>query len=114
MFIDARIPIRFGPVGTRLPGEAVLTDGAAVPPPQAGFATPSQHDSSQHPAGCPCCLPRSEAATALSRLFRERALSTGPAFNGVLAAVSPAGEQAVRAALEADPAVAGRYRLSLA
>lgn len=108
LFLDARIPLRFGPLHDRMPNEAVLTDGNAAAPPQARFGP----DPAGHPKDCLCCISRSAAATALAVLFRERVLSSGPPFGGVLAVVSPAGEGAVRQALLADPLVAGRYRLS--
>ncbi len=107
-FIDARLPVRFGVLSERQPGEAVLSDGpdAAAPFARLGAAT------SGHPAECSCCLPRSGAALALAALFRERAVGRGTAFDGVLAVVGPEAEQAVRAALTDDPIVSGRYRLS--
>jgi hypothetical protein len=103
--IDARLPVRFAPLHTRRPDEAVLTDGAAAPAPSARFMPAG----GAHGAGCACCVPRSGAATALATLFRERAVG-GPAFAGVLAVVGAAGEAAVRAALAADPLVSARFR----
>lgn len=106
MFIDARIPVRFGPLDSRQPGEAVLTDGRSVSGAHACF----NPGPPGHMTDCACCTPRSEAAAALARLFRERALGTGPAFQSVLAVVGSAGAAAVQAALVNDPLVAGRYR----
>ena len=113
MRIDARLPLRFGPLESWSPGEAVLFDedrfdgdrGGAEP---AAWFTP---DAPEHVAGCVCCGARSGAARALSELFRRRAVAAGPAFRGVLAVVGPEGEAAVRAALVEDGVIAARYRL---
>lgn len=109
IFVDARLPIRFGALSTRRPDEAVLTDGpGGVAPPMAVF-TP---DAAPHPAGCACCVGQSGAAQALAALFRERAVSSGPLWRGILAVVSDDGETAVRAALGSDSFASGRYRLA--
>jgi hypothetical protein len=102
MFIDARLPVRFGPLDSRAADEAVLSDEDLA---AAGGSVPA------HAPGCVCCTPRSGAAAALAALFRARAVGHGPAFKGVLAVVGPAGEAAVRAAVSEDPVVSGRYRL---
>ena len=108
MRIDARLPVRFGPLASRQPDEAVLTDAATLPagPAQRFDAVP------QHAADCACCMPRSAAALAMAALFRARVVGQGAAFRGVLAVVGPDGARAVRAALEADPLVSGRFRSS--
>lgn len=98
MWIDARIPLRFGPLGTRTPEEAVLTFDPSAP-------------TAPHTPGCPCCLPRNPAATALGALFHARATGRHPPFRAVLAPVPGTDEQAVRQALETDPVAAARYRL---
>ena len=110
MFIDARVPLRFGAPQDRKPGEAVLTDGLDPgQPPSARFdgTTPDTH-----PLDCACCSPRTAAALSLATLFRDRALTPGPAFKSVLAVVSPAGETAIRDALTTDPLASARYRLA--
>ena len=107
--IDARIPVRFGPLDTRRPNEAVLTDGDAVAEPHARI----ERERAWH-SGCACCVPRTQASAALGALFRRRALATGPAFQSVLAVLTPPGEAAVRVALETDPVALARYRLELA
>jgi hypothetical protein len=99
MFIDARLPLRFGLIEDRSPDEAVLTDALIG-------TTPG------HMIGCLCCAPRNGAALALAVLFRERATGQRPLFRGVLAAVGPAGEAAIRAALRDDPVASGRFRLA--
>lgn len=108
MRIDARLPVRFGPLSSRESGEAVLTDGAAAAAPSARFAA----GMGAHGAGCACCVPRSAAAVALAELFRERAVGRGAAFRGVLAVVGAEGEAAVRKALAVDGLTAGRFRLA--
>ncbi len=65
-----------------------------------------------HPAGCACCLPRSEAAAALGRLFLARARGDVAFFRRVVAVtMTPQGEAAVRAAVAEDPLISGRFRL---
>ncbi len=110
MFIDARIPLRFAPLASRTPHEAVLTD--TQPPPQPPSATFEPVPSTTHPIDCACCLPRTAAALALAALFRDRATTPGPAFKSVLAAVTPTSEAAIRAALATDPLASARYRLA--
>ena len=105
MRIDARLPVRFGPLSSRLVNEAVLSDGVEADGPSARFSV-----GDGHAAGCLCCLPRSGAAVALAALFRERAV--GPAFSGVLAVVGAEGEVAVRAALAGDAVASARFRLT--
>ncbi|MGI4950731.1 MAG: hypothetical protein ACRYGM_02910 [Janthinobacterium lividum] len=118
VWLDARLPVRFGPLDSRTPTDAVLTDrsvdgsidDAAVAAPSARF----QPAAPTHPAGCACCLPRSTAALALATLFRDRALSPATPFAAVLAVVTPQGEAAIRAALQDDPLASARYRLAQA
>ena len=107
MWLDARIPVRFGALDTRAADEAVVTDGAGAGAPSARFAVAG----AGHAAGCACCGGRSEAALAMAALFRERAVGTGPPFRGVLAAVGPAGEAALRDAL-AETLLSGRFRVA--
>lgn len=110
MFIDARLPLRFGKPQDRTPGEAVLTDGPNPGhPPSARFdgTTPAAH-----PTDCTCCNPRTAAALSLASLFHDRARTPGPAFKSVLAVVTPEGETAIREALTTDPVVSARYRLA--
>jgi hypothetical protein len=106
-FIDARLPIRFGAMCERRPGEAVLSDAADAPAPFARLTGAG----GGHPVDCACCIQRSGAALALAALFRERAVGAGPAFGSVLAVVGPDAEGAIRAALADDPLVSARFRL---
>lgn len=108
IWLDARLPIRFGALDSRQGDEAVVTDGPRAAAPAAFFAT----TEAGHIPGCACCVPRSGAAAALGTLFRERATTAGPPFRGVLAVVGAAGEAAIRAALDGDPVVSARYRLA--
>ena len=109
MRIDARLPVRFGPLQARMADEAVLMDNdTPAANPVGRFTT----GPGGHAPGCRCCTLRSSASLALATLFRERATGGGVAFRGVLAVVGPEGEAAVRAALESDLLVAGRYRLA--
>ena len=107
--IDARLPLRFGPLQTRTTDDAVLLDDDTAASAPLGRFTTGQ---GAHPPGCACCSPRSAAAQALATLFHERATSQGPAFRAVLAVVGPHGEAAIRAALAVDPLVSARYRLT--
>ena len=106
--VDARVPVRFGSVADAAEGDAVLIEGDAPAPgcPVVRFGT------TDHPAGCACCVPRSGAAQALSALFLARAKGETPFFRRVLAVAGPNGEAAVRAALQADAMVAGCFRLA--
>lgn len=99
MWIDARIPVRFGPLDTRTPDEAVLDIGPAPP-------------TVPHAPGCPCCQPRNPAAVALGALFHARATGRHPPFRAVLAPMPGTDEHAVRQALASDPVAAARFRLA--
>lgn len=113
MRIDARLPVRFGTQADARDGDAVLLP-AGVPGPsglpvawmQAGPAR-----RPDHAAGCACCTPRNEAAQALGLLFLMRGRGSVAAFRAVLAAVGPGDAELVRAALDLDPLVSGRFRL---
>ena len=110
MRIDARLPVRFGPVTDAGPGDAVLLPAGAVAPdglPAAWLLPPA----AGHAVGCACCRPRDAAAQALGGLFLRRGRGEVGAFRSVLAALGPEDASQVRAALEADPLVSGRYRL---
>jgi hypothetical protein len=108
MFIDARVPLRFGPLASRTADEAVMLDSDLPAEAPVARFNPARGG---HAPDCACCVPRSAAAAALAALFRERAVGHGPPFRGVLAVVGPDGEAAVREALANDPVAAGRYRL---
>ena len=109
MWIDARIPVRFGNLHTRSDAEAVLTDECPTGPGAWGYIAAGR---ATHAVDCACCAPRNAAAVTLGTLFRSRATGAGAPFRGVLAAVGPEAEAAVRAALETDPVVIARFRLA--
>ena len=109
MWMDARIPVRFGPLQSRTLGDAVLTDTSAD---RTGAWAVIAQVPGGHSLDCVCCLPRSGAAVALGTLFRLRATTAEAPFRAVLAVVGPANEAAVRAALIDDPVAAARFRLA--
>ncbi len=109
IFVDARVPVVFGPVTAAGPRDALLLEGGEAAPaglPEARFALCQPG----HPAGCACCAPRSAVAAALRDLFLARARGGVPWFGRVVVVASAEGEAAVRAALADDGFVAGRYR----
>ncbi len=115
MRIDARLPLRFGTMSDARDGDAVLLpEGAAAPPGVPVAWLPGGLDAAApgHSAGCACCAPRNAAAQALGSLFLRRARGDVAAFRAVLAAVGVEDAALVRAALEGDPLVSGRYRLA--
>src|SRR5487761_2094223 len=98
LFLDARLPLRFGTLAQAGPETALLIEGDAPAPAGGGvarFALPI--GLPRHAIGCTCCAPRGPAAEALGRLFLARARG-GSWFREVLAVASPAGQAAVRAA----------------
>ncbi len=113
LFVDARVPLRFGSVQDAAAGSALLIEGDASFPlglPAAHFAPAGP--AGLHPPGCPCCAPRSPAADALGHLFLARARGELDFFRGVVAVCStPEGDASVRAALESDPLVSAWFRL---
>ena len=110
LFLDARLPVRFGTADQAGPETALLIEGDAPAPAGAAVAR-FVLASGGHPAGCACCAPRGPAAEALARLFLGRARGGG-LFRDVVALVrGPAGEAAVRAAVTEDRFAAARFRL---
>lgn len=102
-----RIPVTFGcDVG---PSDAVLIEGGSPAPPAAAVERFRLPANPLHGIGCACCAPRGPAAEALSRLFLARARDAGALFPRVVVIASESGIAAVRAALAADPATAGRF-----
>lgn len=97
---DGRIPVVVGTAEQARPGDRVLL----LAP---GVARPG------HAAGCPCCRPRDAVATALGRLFLERARDPTSAFSRVLlVAPDPHTEAAVAGAIENDVLARARYRFA--
>lgn len=112
---DMRIPVLFGAASAAdAPGEdAVLVEDGAIMPREGyavRFALPAQKFG--HSFGCTCCTLRGPAADALTRMFRERATGTAPFFKRMRVLASPAGEAAVREALEHDAVTTARYVLA--
>ncbi len=95
LMVDARIGVVFGRASERQEGDVVLSGGL---------------DDTGHPAGCACCLSRTVAADALSRLFLQRARGEVAFFRRVLVDADDVGNEAVRAALRSDPLVCARFR----
>jgi hypothetical protein len=114
MRIDARLPLRFGTLADARDGDAILLSHGAPAPPglPAAWLEEKVDTAAGHPAGCACCIPRNAAAQALSLLFLRRGRGEVAAFRTVLAAVGPADADLVRAALQSDPLVSGRFRLA--
>ena len=111
LFVDARVPVRFGLVSDADAGSALLIEGDAPAPDGVAAARFTAEAAGPHPRGCPCCAARSPAAVALAALFLARARGEVVFFRTVLA-VCPTteGETAVRAALESDPLVIAWFR----
>ncbi len=97
IFVDARIPVLFAPPETAGEHDAVLREGDG-PSPLEG-----------HAPACACCVPRSELGKALGALFLARARGEVAPFRRVIAVVTD--PVAARAAIEADPLAAGRFRV---
>ena len=115
MRIDARLPLRFGTLADAGDGDAVLLSHGAPAPPglPAAWLKGKVDTAAGHSARCACCTPRNAAALALSLLFLRRGRGEVEAFRTVLAAVGEADADLVRAALQSDPLVSGRFRLAL-
>ena len=110
LFLDARLPVRFGTPDQAGPEAALLIEGD-VPAPSGVLAARFVLAQGGHSAGCACCAPRGPAAEALRRLFLTRARG-GQLFREVVAVVrGQAGEAAVRAALSDDLLASARFRL---
>jgi hypothetical protein len=108
--LDARVPVVFATMCELGPDDALLTDGTATAPIVARFAPlPDVTAAGAHPAGCACCVARSPAADALTRLFLARARRDVAFFHRVVAVVG--NPEAVRDALRTDAMVTGRFRL---
>jgi hypothetical protein len=112
LFLDARVPVRFGSVSDATDGSALLIEGdAPAPDGEAVARFTNAAAAGLHPPGCPCCVTRSPAAVALATLFLARARGERAFFRAVVAVCStPEGREAVRTALEADPLVSAWFR----
>ncbi len=108
--VDARVPVVFGRLEQAGPEDAVLVEDDAPPVATAAVvrvvgAVPAP----DHAVGCACCRPRAPVASVLGSLFLARARGEVPFFRRVLAVV--ADEAGMRAAIDADSLVSGRFRV---
>jgi hypothetical protein len=112
LFVDARVPVRFGSVSGADAGSALLIEGDAPAPDGLAVARfTAGAPAGPHPPGCPCCVARSPAAVALAALFLARARGELAFFRAIVAVCcTPQGQEAVRTALEADPLVSAWFR----
>ena len=129
MRLDARIPVHVVPSGLPLPqadpqavllvagppGQACPLDGTrgwmAVQHLSAAVPDAAVLHPGRHPGGCACCAARDPLALVLSSLFERRARGALGLFRRVWLAAPPGLAEAVPALLDADPVVAGRYRI---
>ncbi len=109
---DGRIPVLLAGAEAAGAGDAVLLEGDGALPP--GAAERFSAAAGSHALGCVCCVPRSDAARALARLFLARARGE-VAFRRVVAVTSsPAGRAAVAAAVAGDVLASARFRMAKA
>jgi len=113
LFVDARVPVRFGSVSETDAGSALLIEGDAPAPDGVAVARFTvEAPAGPHPPGCPCCTARSPAAVALAALFLARARGEVVFFRTVVAVCpTPEGQAAVRAAVESDPLALAWFRV---
>ncbi len=113
LFVDARVPVRFGSMAEATAETALLVEGDVLVPegiPVGRFDLPAF--SQRHPAGCTCCARRDPVSEALARLFLARARGETMWFLSVVAITAGRmGQQAVRDALANDQLAAARFRL---
>jgi len=108
MFIDARVPVLFGPLEQAGPDDALLIEGDMATPEGRVVARLSVDarpihaaaDMQAHAAGCVCCVPRSAAGAALAGLFLARGRGDVAYFRRVWVVTTD--EAAIRAAVEDD------------
>lgn len=106
---DGRIPVLLAGREAAGADDAVLLEGDGALPPGAAARFSA---AGSHAIGCACCVPRSDAARALARLFLARARGE-VAFRRVVAVTeSPAGRAAVIAAVTGDVLASARFALA--
>ena len=117
--VDARLPVVTVGDAAGLaaalatgPKAAVLAEAPPAPMPEDAAALASFDPFMPgHAGGCACCGGRSQAATALDRLFQARVRGTCPWFERVVAlAETQAARDTVVAALTDDAVTAARFR----
>jgi len=109
---DDRIPLRFGTADQAGPQDALLLDeslGGRDGESRAG-AVARFRPAAVHGLFCVCCIGRTPAATALGRLFQDRATGRVPWFSQVVAVV--ADPATLAEAVRSDRVVAARFRLA--
>ncbi len=113
LFVDARIPVAFGPAELAGDTDALLFDQDRELPARPMPAERLQRQpASSHPADCACCLPRSAVGRQLAALFIARARGTTGFFRRVLVATAdPATQAAVREAVAHDPLASSCFRM---
>lgn len=109
MYIDARIPIVFGSLEQAGPEDALLIDGDAPAPEGRVVARLSGSDAPIHAPGCLCCVPRSQAGSALASLFLARGRGDVAFFRRVVAVTED--RTAILSALQDDILASGWFRL---
>jgi hypothetical protein len=106
---DDRIPLRFGTADQAGPGDALLLDESLGGGAGGVGAVARFRPVAAHGVFCVCCAGRTPAATALGRLFQDRATGRVPWFGQVVAVVADPG--ALAEAVRSDRVVAARFRL---
>ena len=114
LFVDARIPVLFGPAALAGTEDAVLLETRSAETVQAAMLVERFDETSHQPhaTGCVCCTSRTELGRLLAGLFLARARGEVGFFRRVIVASgSPAVQDAVRAALAQDPLASSCFRL---
>ena len=109
MWIDARVPVVFGGIGDALPDDALLIEGEMAAPEGRVVVRLSGVASPRHVAGCVCCVPQSEAGSALAGLFLKRGRGEVGYFRRVLAVTE--NREAVVEAVRGDVLASGWFRI---
>jgi len=106
-----RIPVLFGAPDAGTADAWLVETGQAAP--YGAYAVPLSLPvpALGHATGCACCIPLGPVAAALAAMFRARATNAAPFFTRVIVLASPAGQEAIRAALSNDVLTSARYRL---
>lgn len=109
MHIDARVPVVFGSLDDAGPDDALLIDGDAPAPEGRVVARLAANDAPHLAAGCLCCVPRSQAGSALASLFLARGRGDVAYFRRVVAVTDD--RATILAALDDDILASGWFRL---
>lgn len=114
LFMDARIPVAFGPADIAGDDDALLFD---EPRELSARAMPAERLARQptapHAADCACCLPRGAIGRQLAALFIARGRgATGFFRRVVVTTADPATQAAVREAVAHDPLACTCFRMA--